>query len=481
MELPLFGKVKRPLPWLLGLMVTGLLVVGAAYFLTEGRKPKIDLNKLTVPVQAQNLPVRIIANGTVVPVQTVNISPKNPGLLAKLFVEQGDKVQQGQKLALMGNADLQARYLQVKANLSKAQASLAEAEAGSRLEEINQAQARVLQAQARLDAARAGNPEEIEQFRAQVEAAQSRLALARVRADRYRNLGAEGAVSQDRLDEALTEERNAIANLNEAQRRLEQQRNSKPPEIDQLEAAVAEARSNLQQLQKGRRPEEIDQFKAAVEAARAELLSAEVQLQDTVITAPFSGIVTQKYATEGAFVAPTTSASSTASATSSSIIAIAKGLEILAIVREDDVGRIKAGQSVEIVAGAFPEVFKGRVQRVAPEAVKEQNVTSFQVRVTLLTGQQELRSGMNVDLTFLGEQLSNALLVPTVAIITQKDGKRGVMVPDADNKPMFKLVTTGSEFQKQTQILEGLRQGERVFIDPPREFIREKGDQQNED
>jgi HlyD family secretion protein len=478
MELPLFGKVKRPLPWLLGLIVTGILVVGATHFVSQAKKPKIDLNndlnKLTVPVQAQNLTVRITANGTVVPIQTVNISPKNPGRLAKLFVEQGDKVQQGQKLALMDNAEVQARYFQAKANLSKAQASLAEVQAGSRLEEINQAQAR-------LDAARAGNPEEIEQFRAQVEAAKSRLTLAKVRADRYRNLGAEGAVSQDRLDEALTEERNAIANLNEAQRRLEQQRNSKPPEIDQLEAAVAEARSNLQQLQKGRRPEEINQFKAAVEAARAELLSAEVQLQDTVITAPFSGIVTQKYATAGAFVAPTTSASSTASATSSSIIAIAKGLEILATVPEVDVGRIKAGQSVEIVAEAFPDkVFKGRVQRVAPEAVKEQNVTSFQVRVTLLTGQQELRSGMNVDLTFLGEQLSNALVVPTVAIITQKDGKRGVMVPDADNKPMFKLVTTGSEFQNQTQILEGLRQGERVFIDPPREFIREKGDQHNE-
>jgi HlyD family secretion protein len=64
MELPLFGKVKRPLPWLLGLMVTGLLVVGATYFLTEARKPKIGLNKLTVPVQAQNLTVRITANGS---------------------------------------------------------------------------------------------------------------------------------------------------------------------------------------------------------------------------------------------------------------------------------------------------------------------------------------------------------------------------------------------------------------------------------
>jgi HlyD family secretion protein len=195
----------------------------------------------------------------------------------------------------------------------------------------------------------------------------------------------------------------------------------------------------------------------------------EVQLRDTVIKAPFSGIVTQKYATEGAFVTPTTSASSTASATSTSIIAIAKGLEILANVPEVDVGQIKPGQQVEVVADAYPDkVFKGRVQRVAPEAVKEQNVTSFQVRVALLTGQQELRSGMNVDLTFLGEQMSNALVVPTVAIVTQ-DGKTGVMIPDLDNKPKFKAVTIGPTIQNQTQILEGLRQSERVFIDLPKD------------
>src|SRR4028118_276942 len=159
MELRLIGKVKRPLPWLVGLMATSILVVGGAiYVFIETRTPKIDLNKLTVPVQAQNLTVRIPANGTVVPVQSVNLSPNTAGRLAKLFVEQGDKVQQGQKLALMENGELQARYFQAKANLSKAVASLSEAQAGSRPEEIAQAQARLLQAQARLDEARAGKP-----------------------------------------------------------------------------------------------------------------------------------------------------------------------------------------------------------------------------------------------------------------------------------------------------------------------------------
>lgn len=482
MEVPLIGKVKRPLPWLMGLIASGILVVGgASYFAINAKTSKIDLTKLTVPVRSQNLTVRITASGSVVPIQTVNLSPNTSGRLAKLFVEQGDRVQQGQRVALMENGGIQARYFQAKANLSKAQASLAEVQAGSRLEEIGQAQSRLLQAQARLDEARAGKPSDIDQARAQVETARSRLALARVRAERYQSLAAEGAVKLDQRDEALTELRNANAALFEAEKVLQKVQTGSRPEIVQLEAAVAEARVAVQQLQNGRRPEEIAQYKAAVEAARAELQSVQVQLEDTVITAPFSGIVTQKYATEGAFVTPTTSASSTASATSTSIIAIAKGLEILAKVPEVDVGQIKPGQSVEVVADAFPDkVFKGRVERVAPEAVVDQNVTSFQVRVGLLTGQQELRSGMNVDLTFLGQELTNALVVPTVAIVTQ-EGNTGVMVPDLDNKPKFKPITIGPTIQNQTQILEGLRKDEQVFIDLPKDFKREKDNQQNED
>jgi HlyD family secretion protein len=480
-ELPLMGKVKRPLPWLMGLMTAGILIVGGGTFVaTNLRPPKTDLTKLTVPAQAQNLTVRITANGTVKPIQSVNLSPKTSGRLARLFVEQGDQVQQGQKVAQMESADLQAQFAKAQADLNQAQARLAESKAGSRVEEINQAQARLAQAQANLDAARAKNPAELDQVRAQIEAAQARVKLAQARAQRYENLAQQGAVTLDRRDEALTEERNARAALDEAQKRLAQQRNTDRPEIAQLEAAVAEARVTLQQRVNGNRPEQIAQLQAAVDGAKAQVQAIQVQLNDTVIRAPFSGIVTQKYATEGAFVTPTTSASSTASATSTSIIAIAKGLEVLAKVPEVDVRQIKPGQSVEIVADAFPDqVFKGRVQLVAPEAVIEQNVTSFQVRVALLTGQKELRSGMNVDLTFLGEQMNNALVVPTVAIVTQ-DGKTGVMVPDADKKPKFKPVTIGPSIQNQTQILEGLNQGERVFIDLPKNSKQPQNDEKKE-
>ena len=73
---------------------------------------------------------------------------------------------------------------------------------------------------------------------------------------------------------------------------------------------------------------------------------------------------------------------------------------------------------------------------------------------------------MNVDVTFLGKEIPDALVVPTVAIVTQK-GKTGVMVPDATNQPQFKPVTVGLVIDDKIQILDGITAGDRVFIDLP--------------
>ncbi len=469
--LPLSSSPKRPFPWLMGLIAAGILAVaGTSYVVISTRPSQIDLDKLTVPVEVKNLSVRITANGTVQPVKTVNLSPKTSGRLVELRVEQGALVKQGQIIAVMDQKDLRSQFLKAQADLEQAQARLVDAQV-SRPEEINQAEARLIQAQARLAEARVGNPNQINQEIAQVKTAESQLELAQARVQRYQQLAEDGAISQDRFQEIQTEARNAELRLIEAQQRLEQVRNTKDktsPEIAQLQASVAEAEFALQQLKNGSSKPEIAQLQAAVKAAQAQLLAVRDQVEDTVIIAPFSGIITQKYATEGAFVTPTTSASSTASATSTSIVALATTeIEILAEVPEVDVGQIKLGQVVEITTDAFPDqVFKGRVRLIAPEAIEEQNVTWFQVRVKLETGQKELRSGMNVDLTFLGEPINNALVVPTVAIVT-KEGETGVMIPDLENKPQFKPVTIGQTIDDKTQIIDGLKQGERVFIDLP--------------
>jgi HlyD family secretion protein len=151
---------------------------------------------------------------------------------------------------------------------------------------------------------------------------------------------------------------------------------------------------------------------------------------------------------------------------------------VLAQVPEADIGRIKVGQPVEITTDAYPDrVFKGRVRLIAPEAVKEEGVTLFQVRVVINTGIEVLRSGFNVDLTFLGDKVHGALLVQTVAIVTEK-GETGVLVPDAKNKPLFRPVTIGAQVKDQTQILSGVNVGDRVFLSPPQDYQREQAKKQ---
>ncbi|WP_448268217.1 efflux RND transporter periplasmic adaptor subunit [Nostoc sp. DSM 114159] len=482
-EIPVIGKVKHPSRWLIGLIAGSALVVGTitTYTLVNQGTNKEDIAQLTVPVAAQNVTLRITASGKVVPVQSVNISPKNPGVLSQLYVEQGDRIQQGQILARMDSASIEAQRSQYRANLAQSQAQLAQALAGSRPQEIAQARARLAQAQAQLAAAKAGNrPQEIAQSQSQVDAAQARVNYTSEQVKRYQYLYKEGAEKKQLLDQAISDDKSARANLEEAKKRFSLvQSGTRSEEIDQRQAAVNEARAALVLLEDGTRSEEIVQRQAAVASAEAQLKGVQVQLEDTIIRAPLSGIVTQKYAEPGAFVTPTTSASTSASATSSSIVAVARGLEILAQVPEADLGRMKQGQQVEIVADAYPDrVFKGHVRLIAPEAVVEQGVTSFQVRVAIDTGIDKLRSGLNVDLTFLGDRVNNALVLPTVSIVTEK-GKTGVLVPDAKNKPQFREVTVGAQIQDQTQILEGVKAGDRIFVNPPKDYKIEKAKEQS--
>ncbi|MDP5019070.1 MAG: efflux RND transporter periplasmic adaptor subunit [Dolichospermum sp.] len=474
-ELPLIRKkVKYPLRWLMGLIASGVLIVGTTTTIKtiQQRNKPPDISKLTVPVEAKSVTVKISASGKVQPVQSVNISPKSPGLLADLNVEQGDTVQQGQIIARMDNSEIKMRILQYQANLAQAKAQLAESQAGTRPEEIAQAKARVAQAQAQLSIVRDGNRlQEIQQAQAQVNSAKASVTLSQSRLKRYQDLAKNGAISQDSLEQYISENSKAKANLEEAQRRLSLLKiGNRNEDIQKQQAIVNQEREGLRKLENGNRPEEIARLKAAVASAEAQLKQQQVQLEDTIIRAPFTGIITQRYATLGGYVSPAISASSNASATSTSIVALARGLEVLANVPEVDISQIKQGQKVEILVDAYPEeVFQGQVRLIAPEAVVDQNVTSFQVRVALNTGKDKLRSGMNVsEVTFIGNTVNNALLIPQEVIVTQS-GKTGVWVADTKNKPEFRPVTIGANIDSQIQVLDGLKAGEKVFVELPKD------------
>lgn len=426
-------KIAWKNPWVIVILLVVLLGGGFTAFrvLTGASQSSTTASDKTQLVESKSLSIKIKSSGSVVPIQTVNLSPKQAGKLDQLLVEQGARVTKGQVIGRMDSANLIPQLYQAQASAAASEANLVKLRNGSRPEDIAAAQARVEAARGRLEAVR------------------SRLALNSMRTSRYRGLQTEGAISRDRLDEVLTDDRSTQADLLTAQ------------------ANLAEATRLSEQSRNGSRVEDIAQAEAQLAQAIAGIRVIEVQLEDTIIRAPFAGIITQKYANAGAFVTPTTTASATNSSSSTSIVAIANGLEIIAKVPEVDISQIKIGQEVEIIADAFPsEVFKGKVRLIAPEAIIEQNVTSFQVRVTLDTGKDKLQSGMNTDMRFIGQKIDNALVVPTVAIVTQ-EGKTGLLVADEKGKPQFRPVTIGTTVDNQTQILSGTKVGDRVFVKLP--------------
>ena len=207
--------------------------------------------------------------------------------------------------------------------------------------------------------------------------------------------------------------------------------------------------------------------KANFEAAQERTQQRDVEGGELFIRAPFSGVITERYAEPGSFVTPTTAASSSAGATSSSIVELSQGLEVTAKVPESDIGRIKIGQVANVRVDAFPDQsFAAEVRDIAPRAEKTNNVISFEVELTLLNPPPILRIGMTADVNFQTGRTAASTLVPTVAIVTE-DGKPGVLLVGKNDQPTFQPIELGSSGGSQSAILSGVKPGTRVFIDLP--------------
>ena len=206
---------------------------------------------------------------------------------------------------------------------------------------------------------------------------------------------------------------------------------------------------------------------AAARAAEQRLEQRRVESSELTVRAPFSGVITARFADPGAYVTPTTSASATAGASSSSIVELAQGLEAIAKVPESDIGRIRLGQNAAVRVDSFPDRrFAARVRQIAPRAEKLNNVTSFEVKLQMLQAPPELRIGMTADIDFNTGVLAPRTLVPTVAVVTE-EGRPGVLLVGPGNQPRFQPVALGASSGRDTQILSGLKPGSRVFIDLP--------------
>ncbi|HEY9908736.1 MAG TPA: efflux RND transporter periplasmic adaptor subunit [Thermosynechococcaceae cyanobacterium] len=462
-------KLKVP-TWLLALLILGLLGTGGylAYNqYTASQRQEARRRLQTATAERLNLPVTIAANGTVQPERSVNMSPKSSGVLKRLLVKEGDRVQEGQILANMDDSNFQGQLTQAQGQLAQAQANLAKLEAGNRSQDIGQAAAQLSAAQANLARLESGNrPQEIGQAQAQLASAQSSLQQAQLVFSQNQQLYTAGAISQRDLDASRTAFETARAQVTQAGQGLNlQQVGFRPEEIAQARAQVEQLQQALSLQQAGARSEDVDAARAQVLSAEGQVQSVQTQINDTIIRAPFRGVVTKKFADPGAFVTPTTSGSAVSSATSSSILSLASTNQIVAKVPETSISRIKVGQSVTIEADAYPGMsFKGRVTQVATQSTVDQNVTNFEVKASLEDPQNQLQGGMNTSVKFNVGTLENALVVPTVAIVRQEQGTGVLLAPRGEGRSRFQPITTGATVDDKTIVVSGLKEGDQMLL-----------------
>jgi HlyD family secretion protein len=426
----------------------------------------------TQPVERQNLNITVTANGTIEAERSINLSPKNAGIIKSLLVKEGDVVKKGQIIAYMDDSNLQGQLTQAKSGIASAEANLQKLLAGNRAEDIAQSQAQLEEAQANLKKIIAGNrPQDIAQAEARLNKVKVTLNQAESDLKRYQELLNSGAISHQSFSTYQTNRETAFAQVQEAEQALKLQKTgSRSEDIEQARAKVKQLQQSYNLIKAGARKEDIEQARSQVNSARGSLQTILAQINDTVIRAPFDGVVTKKYADPGSFVTPNSGAGSASSSLSSSILSLTANNQVVANISESKLAKVSIGQTLKIKTDAYPgQVFSGKVLQIAAQATVEQNVTSFEVKGAITSNNKNLlRSGMNIEVEFAVGQQKNALVVPTVAVVREQRGT-GVYVLNRDNQAIFTPIKIGIAANNKTEVKSGLNGNERVLLTLPEE------------
>jgi HlyD family secretion protein len=275
---------------------------------------------------------------------------KIPGRVIERTVSEGDRVQAGQLIARLDDAELKEQLALRHAEAAGAGAALAELEAGSRPQEIAAATATLRSAEADRDRAR--------------------LEFAR-----QQELRRKDAIADRELETA------------DAQLKV-------------AEARAAEAAERLKLVQEGPRAEDIAQGRARAEQARAAVALAETLLDNARLISPLAGGVLSHNIEPGEYVSPGTPVVT---------VADLAHVWVRAYINQTDLGRIAHGQKVEVRTDTFPDkVYEGTIGFIASEAeftpktvqtAKERVKLVFRIKVDLANPRDELKPGMPADVT----------------------------------------------------------------------------------
>ncbi|MCL6430624.1 MAG: efflux RND transporter periplasmic adaptor subunit [Anaerolineae bacterium] len=286
---------------------------------------------------------------------------------------------------------------------------------------------------------------------------EAELAL-QIRQIEYDNLRA--APTSEQIEIARASLRRAAAILQAAQsaydRVAAEGRAQGSPEAAALESAKLDyetARASFEQAIRGPDPGRIKVAEKNLELARLALEAARARQEYCTVVAPFAGTVVQVNAREGE------------TAYGEKVIRLAdlSRLEVIAQVDELDIAELVVGQEAEIRLDALPgQVLQGRVARITPGATAQRGTVGYEVAITLDPGKAPVRPDMTADLRITTLTHDDTLLVPSRAV-EMRGRSRYVRVVEGGRIRDVR-VTTGLSDGENTEILEGLKEGQQVIV-----------------
>ncbi len=412
------------------------------------------------------------------------------------------RIEQAQENLALQREQSRLAVQQAEANLQAAQARLQQAEERAKLQPTV-TEAQLQSARTTLETARKSLeqleqviiPQERAQAQANYNATRQAEETAKRNYERLQSLLQRGFVSQQQVDSALAQLENARSQRVSAEKRLQTLEQDLQTRLETARARVAEAEANLRsaeanrvqvelaqqaleearaqykqaqtQLEQARsnlrqirlREADIATAKAQRARADAQLYNARVQLESTTITAPLGGVVIARFVEQGTIVPPGTSLFSQGNTLLQ--IADTSRMYVEVSVDEADIGSVRIGQPVTIRIDAFPrERFRGRVSRIDPQAVVENNVTVVKVRVEIEKPDARLKPGLNATCEFLVARKDDVVAVPNEAVNMSREGTYvEVMV---NGTPQRREVKIGIQGNEKTEIIDGVQPGEIV-------------------
>jgi HlyD family secretion protein len=399
----LVAQRKRNNIWLWGgLSGFVVLVVLGITLVARGKATTFEPSQLA---RAENGDIArsVVATGKVQPITKVEVKSKASGIVTHLFVDINDRVTKGQVLAQLDQQEILDQVAAQKATLSAAESNLRAASAGIDYDKVN-----------------AEAPD---------------LPMYKHTYDRALEMSKDGVVSRQALDDA---QQKYLAAANVRDRAISQIAVDSA-KMHQAQAQVAQAQASLKQL--------------------------EDELSYTTIISPMDGVILSRDVEVGDAVSSILVLGSTATLVMT--IGDTHQVYVQGKVDEGGIGQVYLGQPARIKVESFKDkTFLGKVTRIAPLGVEKDNVTTFEVRVSIDNPGGELKANMTANAEILLDEHKNVLTVPEQAVLYDKDRNASVEVPDPSIKNGRRKVQihAGISNGTKTEILAGLKTGDTVIL-----------------